>query len=1024
MERKIADLGDTEREHQHSDRAMVGREATLFLFALTTLMPFVARGQPADLRLEHLTTADGLSSSLLTDIAPDERGFLWIATLHGLNRYDGREIVQFHTGHEEGALPAEGIHRLLSPGDGRLLAGTDKGLAILDLTGRCQAVIHLDPGRAGQPYEDQVLTLNRDALGQYWAGTPTTLYRLDSSLVVQEAFRTQDDPIRSRNRNLHDIITLPSGELLCRLRSGWHYWSPGSKGLERLEDGAGVKYDFLPKAGLYISGLIGSRYLVSLANGGLSVHDLADGRTSILPITGPSTQPNICGIWGHEFAVAQNEGVSIYTLEDDGHKVSLRQRASGLLPGSVVSMVTQDREGNYWVGTNGGLVKVAGGGQAFHNHVLSGGPQANEGTLEPIDVLAHGRHLFIGTNGEGFFQVDPATGEQVRYTIGPATDGRNIVWNIRATESGDTLWLGTQQGVAYYTLQGHRTGRLPGDHPAVLDAEAITLQFEDSRQGVWFGIGRSQGAARHDRITGAFQLYPYGSNGYPFLYPMQAGEDAQGNLWFTSDATGNLVEWDHRTRRFRVVEVPGVEATINIQSGGFLLDRKRNEVWYGILPAGLVRYGINDGGSTVFGTRNGLPGDRVNSIAMDGHRRLWLATDQGISCLDAATGTVVNYTRSDGLAAVRYTAIHYDPVADRISAAGPGTLTWFTVPEQLTDARTLTICLTGVQVNGKAVMLPGNGPLSLGPDEGHVNVKFTAVNLSDGRENRYQYRLNEGEWSDLGHLPEIRFAGIKAGSYRLEARAARKLGAYGPASTLLEFTVRPRFTSTPWFYLLVMGALLLIVWAWYDHRIRSIRRLEAMRAQISRDLHDEIGSRLTNINMMSQVVKRASTGGRHEHELLGKIREESEEITQNMRDIIWNIDPRNDQLALAMPRMLSYASQLLESRNITVEASMGDLEGIQVDMAQRKDLMPIFKEAIHNIVKHSGATVVRIGAQVQDSCFHLAIEDNGKGFDPACGADGNGLRNMRTRAAAHGWALRIESGRGRGTCLFLVVPFT
>lgn len=995
---------------------------TLFLVIATVLMPSVAGGRSTVQLLEWIGSAEGLSSSLLTDIAQDERGFLWVATLHGLNRYDGREVVQFHSNSEGGTLPAEGIHCLLPMGDGRLLAGTDKGLAIMDLNGNCQTVIHLDPQRAGQPYEDQVLTVDRDALGQCWASTPTTLYRLDSDLVVREVFRTQNDPIQSRNRNLFSIITLPSGENLCRLHSGWRYWSRQSKGLERLGDGAGIKYDFLPKDGPFLSGLIGNRYLCSMSHGYLSVYDLEDGRTHLLPIAGPSTMPRICGIWGHEFALAQNEGISIYTLEDDGRGVSLQQRASGLLEGAVVGRVIQDREGNYWVGTNGGLVKLAGGGQTFHNHVLSGGPRANEGTLEPIDVLAHGRHLFIGTNGEGFFQVDPATGEQVRHIIGSASDWRNIVWNIRAAESSDTLWLGTQHGVVYYTLQGHRTGRLPGDHPAVLDAEAITLQFEDSRQGVWFGIGGSQGAARYDRITGTFQWYPYGPDGYPFLYPMQAGEDAQGNLWFTSDATGNLVEWNRRTGRFRVVEVPGVDATINIQCGGFLLDRRRNEVWYGILPAGLVRYGVNDGGSTVFGTRNGLPGDRVNSVAMDGRDRLWLATDQGISCLDAATGTVVNYTRSDGLAAVRYTAIHYDPVADRISAAAPGSLTWFTVPERLTDARTMSICLTGVQVNGKAIMPPGNEPLSLGPDEGHVNVKFTAVNLSDGRENRYQYRLNGGEWSDLGHLPEIRFAGIKAGSYRLEARAARKLGAYGPASPLLEFTVRPRFTSTPWFYLLVMGALLLIVWAWYDHRIRNIRRLEAMRAQISRDLHDEIGSRLTNINMMSQVIKRASTGGRHEHELLGKIREESEEITQNMRDIIWNIDPRNDQLALAMPRMLSYASQLLESRNITVEASMGDLEGIQVDMAQRKDLMPIFKEAIHNIVKHSGATVVRIVAQVQGGHFHLAIQDNGKGFDPERGADGNGLRNMRTRAAAHGWDLRIESGPGQGACLFLMVP--
>ncbi len=637
------------------------------------------------------------------------------------------------------------------------------------------------------------------------------------------------------------------------------------------------------------------------------------------------------------------------------------------------------------------------------------------------DIAVHGWHLFIGTGGEGFFQVDTATGEQQHHLIGSAAEGLNIIWRFQSGE-GDTLWIGTQRGLLYYTLNAGHSGRLPMAHPAVLDSVAITALLQDSRRRMWIGLGRAQGAALCDTGKRSFRVFPYRTGGYPFLYPLDAAEDPRGNIWFTNVATGTLAHWENDLERFRPVEMPGLKASAHYADGRFLLEGERGEIWYGLVPTGLMRYRITDGSSQLYAWKENLPHGRIYSIVNDRHGRLWLGNSQGISCFDPNSGLVINYTRSDGLAANTYTALHYDPVPNQISAGAPGFLTWFHPPEQLTDDRPMRIFLTGVEVNGTPLRLPDDESLRLGPDEGHITVKFAAINLASGGDNRYQYRLNNGPWEDLAQQPVIRFASIKSGVYLLEVRAARKLGRYGPAHRLLHFSVRPRFTSTLWFYLLSLGVVGLLVWAWYRYRLSTLRKLESVRAQISRDLHDEIGSRLTNINMMSQIIRHAPAAEQHDQGLLGKIQAESEEITRSMREIIWNIDPHNDRLAAAMPRMLTYASQLLEPMNIDLQASIGELDDIQLDMARRRDLLLIFKEAVHNIAKHSGATKVLISAEIRNGMFHLRIADNGKGYLAEAGTNGNGLRYMAWPAAAHQWNLCMQGTPGEGSRVSLKVP--
>lgn len=989
------------------------------------LAPLVSHGQTAANYIEKLTVDDGLSGQKVTDVVQDDRGFLWIATTNGLNRYDGSEIVQYLADGTEHSLPDNGVNCLLPTHSGKLLLGTDQGIAVLDLNTDSFHTVQLAPLERHTPYADQVQLLIQDLTGRYWACTPSSVYRLDSDLVVLDVFTIRDKPMASRFLNVYKVVPLPSGEVLFWVYDGAYHWSPHGKELLPMATGQGSLFRFLQGSPYYKTGLIANKYLIKLTGADLAVLDLSNGRSSTMPLPVPPAPFSICGTWGHSFAVgSETSGGAIYTLDSTGTHVSLDRRSVGLMTKYTVPKVLADDEGNLWViSSYQELKKIAKNKQRFHRAALFAEGTDSVPAKEVVGISPYGSKVLVSTFGDGYFLMDPATGEQRQFSVRIDSSSENIVWHFHFFGK-DTLWIGTQQGIVYHIKGRHEWGRLPMLHPGLLDSVPITTMFTDSRHWTWMGLGRGNGVAVYDAVRNTFRLFPYATGEFPFRYPLQAGEDTLGNVWFISDVTGDLVQWDHRTGLFNKVVVPGVHGDIHHQTGGLYVDKRKGLIWYGVQPIGLVQYRIGQGTSRVFNVKNGLTTGMITGITADKHSRLWLGTTQGISCFDPAQEKAINYARSDGLPGSNYTSkLFYDSTLNRIYAGSPGMLTWFTVPEKLVDDQPMRIYLTDLKVNGHPAKYSLHGQMELGPDQNNLYVKFSAINLSDGNKNRYQYRLNEDQWTDLGKQSEIRLASLNPGNYALEVRAAHKQGSFGPGRTLLHVSIHPYFTDTFWFYLVCLVVAASLIFAWYRYRLGNLRRIEGMRTRISRDLHDEIGSRLTNINMMSQII-RQGPARQKEEALLGKIQEESEEISRSMREIIWDIAPQNDHLGVAMPRMLSFASQLLESKGIEVQAFIGELDDLSLDMAMRRDLFLIFKEAVHNIVKHSAATKAVIRASVQGGRFQLRIEDNGRGLGQQPNFHESGLRYMKQRAESHGWKLEISGNLDAGTAVSLRIPGT
>ncbi|CAN5416247.1 hypothetical protein BH10BAC4_BH10BAC4_20760 [soil metagenome] len=214
--------------------------------------------------------------------------------------------------------------------------------------------------------------------------------------------------------------------------------------------------------------------------------------------------------------------------------------------------------------------------------------------------------------------------------------------------------------------------------------------------------------------------------------------------------------------------------------------------------------------------------------------------------------------------------------------------------------------------------------------------------------------------------------------------------------------------------LVIVIAMLLINRYRLSNRARRQADIERVRNTIARDLHDDIGSTLSTINIISKLAIHDNPGGKNIH--LIRIAEQSSLIMESMSDMVWSINPVNDSLEKAVVRMKVFASEILEPRNINYRFTGEDsLHGLSLNPEQRKNLFLIFKEALNNAAKYSEATDVQIFLGLVNGNVLLTVTDNGKGFESNQVKSGNGLRNMETRAQSMKARFALITAPGNGT---------
>jgi signal transduction histidine kinase len=291
------------------------------------------------------------------------------------------------------------------------------------------------------------------------------------------------------------------------------------------------------------------------------------------------------------------------------------------------------------------------------------------------------------------------------------------------------------------------------------------------------------------------------------------------------------------------------------------------------------------------------------------------------------------------------------------------------------------------------------------------------------------------EWDELFYtntsaLQTTRFVGLAPGPYRLVVEATDDLGTPTGDTLAVAWKVVVPFWKTTWFAI-SMGLISIAMVAggarWEAHRrflkqlkeAEQQRQIEAERSRIARDLHDDIGSNLTQIALLSELAQADLHAPQEASQHLNRIFNTAKGLARQLDEIVWAVNPKNDSLEHLADYFCKFAQEFLQLANIACRFDIpGFLPDAPLDSRQRHSLFLALKEALHNVVKHAAATEVRIRMAVEENRMVISIQDNGIGMDARQEThQGRGLKNMRERLTHIGGEFQCSSQPQQGTTL-------
>jgi signal transduction histidine kinase len=435
-------------------------------------------------------------------------------------------------------------------------------------------------------------------------------------------------------------------------------------------------------------------------------------------------------------------------------------------------------------------------------------------------------------------------------------------------------------------------------------------------------------------------------------------------------------------------------------------------------------------------TAEGLSSNQVQCITEDKWGRVYFGTSRGLDRLDPATGHIKHYTAADGLfpGRVRYA------FRDRSGALWFGNdseLARF-IPEPDRPQPEPAILIQGLRIAGAASPISELGesqvgPLRLSAGQNRISIDFGGLEFEPGEVLRYQYKLesSDRDWSAPTDQRTVNYANLAPGSYRFLVRAVTAEGAVSSQPAVVAFTIPPPLYLRWWFVMLAAAALATLAYAAHRNRVARLIQLERVRTRIATDLHDDIGSSLSRMALLSEVAKRKMDGSQNDSiPILTEIADSARAVVDSMSDIVWAIDPRLDDLSNVVFRVREFASDFLGGAGIQWQlGAQPEFDKIKLSPQQRRHLFLIFKEAINNSARHALCNSVWLSLTVVHSRVIGEIRDDGRGFEvtsrpetPAEGRSGHGLENIRKRAAQLGGQLTIDSSPGGGTTIKVEFP--
>lgn len=968
-------------------------------------------------------SSDGLPQNHVDKVARDRQGYLWVTTWVGLCRFNGSEFVTF-TPVNTPVLRSDTFSDLVVDPTGELWASSKDGLyrirgTTFDYFGREQ----------GLPGTD-ILSMEKGPAGNIWLGTTEGLARFDGTNAV--AFQPGDEPVVTQG-----IQFLPGGKALV-------FNALSAKLVISSFDPSTGKYGLLP-ARYALEGNHLHREFIGPDRDGVLwfrtedkiYRQMSDGsvvewRTIAEPLKSEHVLL-LCDSHGDVWLNGQKPGV----LErySEGTIASIDLGSSYHI--TSFNSMTEEPGGLYWLCTGQGLVQlrqrvVRNFGRRhglLHDFIFS------------LADLGHGRAL-LGTRRWPAI-LDLQKDEMELFLLpGVNTTSRSLIPN-----ADGSFWVTDgDRGPTHVSPQGVvMRSSLSASWPAPSEQYVF---YRDSIQRLWIGCETNLYIVRSNEvqcITGR-SIPGFRPDGIRVVKEM-----ADHSIWLGGKGIGvNVLSPDASTLVARFTTTNGLshDDVWAIEEG------ENGDVWVGT-GNGLNRIRTNRCQKLL--PVDGLLEAGINQILRDKYGYLWLTGNRGIyrldpnelsDYLDGKKGdfNIMPVTRDDGLLSAE-TNGEEQPAGfvDRDGLLWIPTISGVVVldPSRFrSDAKPSRPIIERITIDGDVYY--DNGPGSegkkslkqifrLAPGSGQLlEIHFSAPDVKLKGEATYQIRLtgHDNSWRPFGHQTTATYTTLRPGDYSFDLRVSNHHRQTSSRSTEFRFHIAAYPYQTWSFWVLVFA--LVAAGSYYLHRrrlaiashIQDLEQRNALiseRERIARDMHDDLGSRLTHISLLADLTKRAKTG--QTPDKLDELNRASREAARAVEEIVWAANPGNDTLASLMTYMTQHAGNVLSAAGIACRVDAADeWPECYLSPERRHSAFMAFKEAINNLVKHAHATEVRLSLRPEGNQAHIRIADNGRGFNQNADRqdEQDGLDNMANRMTKIGGSCRIESQPGSGTVVELI----
>jgi ligand-binding sensor domain-containing protein/signal transduction histidine kinase len=977
---------------------------------------------------------EGLPDGEITAIAQTPDGYLWVGTPRGLARFDGSRF-RVYLPRNTPELKHPGIASLLTDHTGRLWIGTADGTMLRWSAGKFDSA----PGPAASGTAEAPEETAKDwrqngnwpliedgEKGIWWLQRARALVRFDE--ITSKVYTNLDGlsigDIEKLGRDTEGHIWAAADSRLRRFSKG--KWDPDEATIPMAWPWHEIVLQPAADGGLLVAEPLRGSWL----DYGGQIRRLKDGQWTgpfePTPFERGSTRSTVTSLLqerrGRMWLGTLSGG--LYFSDAEGHW--RRVQANQSLSEGHVSCLMQDSQEEIWVGTVGdGLYRIT--RQPISSISLESRGQ------EPVTVestcAAHDGSVWLGTDGGGLFQYQAGQVASRGTPLNPTDLFISCVLEDRHTN----LWLGTKSGLL--RLEDGRFVPVPGPNEL---SHRVMAMYEDRSSRLWFGTT----SELISKVGDQFTVYHLPRKGACDVRSIVEGNT--GDIWAGTFGQGLFVMPAGKADGFRPVD------DFPAASVRAMLCERDGTLWIGTWGEGLFRF--SHGKFARFSSEDGLPRDKILCIVPDDAGVLWMSSDNGIFGIKRQT--LQSYVRgssppllcqrlslAQGLANRACSGLG-QPVGTR---AADGRL-WFPNMERVAALNpdlaaglrsNPDVIIESILADGIEMALAPGAELRAPSSIRRFEFSFASPDLSQTRELHFRHKLEgmDEHWRDAGNDQVAHYSKLPPDKYKFRVAVAGSDGKWHESPRTIALRVVPRIWEIRWVQVLA-SALLISAFGvgvtWNQRRKLRLKlermelqqSLERERRRIARDLHDELGARLTSIALQGDLAMRGEEISPAAKTEIGSLAARVRQLINATDEVIWTTDPGNDSLPNLAEFLCDYIERFLTPAGIRYRLDVpSDLPPVPVQSQTRHQFLLAVKETLNNTVRHSGAKLLMVRLEIVDDTLSLAISDNGVGFDVEHSRPGgNGLANIRNRMGSVGGRAEIVSAPGAGTTTTLLMP--